>query len=420
MTSDSNSIEIMAPVGSMESLQGAIYGGAHSIYFGVGSLNMRRKSANGFDFADMKSIVLECERHNIKTYLTVNSIVFNRDIDELHATIDEAKKVGVTAIIASDISAILYARSVGVTVHISTQVNITNIDAVRFYAKYADVMVLARELNLEQVKEISETIKKEQISGPSGNIVRIEMFVHGALCMAVSGKCYLSLHEQNKSANRGGCTQSCRSAYDVKDKNTGTELTVDNELIMSPKDLCTVEFIDEVIDAGVSVLKIEGRARAADYVQTVCSVYGRAIEAVKTGTFTEKLGKVLKQELLTVFNRGFWDGYYLGQKMGEWSKQYGSLATKQKEYIGKCITYFGRVGVADFKMQSGSLTVGDTVMVISKLSGVLEWTIQEIRVDFEQADSTQKGDTCSLATPEPIKRGDMLYKVVGRELVTVQ
>lgn len=413
-------VEILAPVSSAESLYAAIQGGASAVYFGVGRLNMRNKSATAIDEAILPELISIAQAHSIKTYLTVNIVLYNKDLPEMQSLIDLAKEYHITAIIASDIAAIQYAHSIGVAVHVSTQANICNIEAVKFFAQFADVLVLARELNLLQVKEICEAIHKESICGPSGKLVRIELFVHGALCMAVSGKCYLSLHAQNKSANRGGCIQACRDAYEVTSRTTGSELLVDNEYILSPKDLCTVHFLDEILDTGVRVLKIEGRARGPEYVKTVTSTYVQAVNAIKAGTFNKVLTDQLEEKLRTVYNREFWNGYYLGQQLGEWSPQYGSMATTKKTYIGRCITYFERVGAADFAMQSGELAVGDSVMVVSKISGVVEWSVAEIRVDYQSVERTKKGDTCSLAIPLPIKRGDQLYKITGSELVTVE
>ncbi len=403
----------MAPVGSYESLAAAIQAGAGSVYFGVEGLNMRSRSSNNFTLVDLRAIAEKAHRHGVKTYLTVNTIIFDHELDKLHDTIRAAKEAGISAIIASDISAILFARSIGVEVHISTQVNITNIEAVKFYAQFADVVVLAREMDMEKVTEISRQIKAQDIRGPKGELVQLEMFVHGALCMAVSGKCYLSLHEMNSSANRGSCMQTCRRAYTVTDKETGAELEVDNEYIMSPKDLKTIHFLNKLLDAGVSVLKVEGRARAPEYVKTVVECYREAVDAYFSGEFTDERIAQWDSRLNTVFNRGFWDGYYLGQRLGEWSKNYGSLATERKVYLGKGMNYFPNIGVAEFKMETGTLRVGDKILVTGPSTGVVELTVDEIRVDLKPVDETQKGELFSVKLPEKIRRSDKLYKIVS-------
>lgn len=405
-------VEIMAPVGSYESLAAAIQGGAGSVYLGVEQLNMRARSSNNFTLEDLKKIAEKASKHGVKTYLTVNTIIFDNELDKLHQVIDAAKDAGISAIIASDISAISYARSIGVEVHISTQVNITNIEAVKFYAQFADVMVLAREMNLGRVWEISKQIKEQQITGPAGKLVQLEMFVHGALCMAVSGKCYLSLHEMNSSANRGSCMQTCRRSYTVTDNETHAELEIDNEYIMSPKDLKTIHFLNKVLDAGVSILKIEGRARSPEYVKTVVECYREAADAYFDGTFTDEKIAVWDERLKTVFNRGFWDGYYLGQRLGEWSKNYGSVATKRKLYIGKGINYFSKLGVAEFKMETGHLKVGDDILITGPTTGVVEAKVEEIRVDLEPVDETKKGERFSIKLDQMIRRSDKLYKIV--------
>ncbi|HOS84416.1 MAG TPA: peptidase U32 family protein [Bacteroidales bacterium] len=402
-------IEIMAPVGSYESLMAAIQAGANSIYFGIEMLNMRARSSNNFTTQDLANIVSICVEHGVKTYLTVNTVIYNSDISTLHAVVQAAKQFGVTAIIASDIAAIQYARQLGVEVHISTQLNVSNIEAVRFFAQFADVVVLARELTLVQVKEIYTAICEQHITGPSGNLIQIEMFVHGALCMSVSGKCYLSLHEQNYSANKGACLQTCRKAYIVTEKESGKELEIDNEYIMSPKDLCTIGFVDELIDAGVRVFKIEGRARSAEYVKTVVQCYSEAVKSVCDNTYNEQSIEAWKTRLAQVFNRGFWDGYYLGQRLGEWSKNYGSSATKIKQLLGKCTNYFSNLGVAEFTMQSGELNLGDDVLIIGKTTGVVELTVDEIRLNLQAVPSVQKGDVFSMKVPELVRRGDILY-----------
>ena len=405
-------IEIMAPVGSYETLMAAIQAGAGSVYFGVEQLNMRARSSNNFTLEDLREITQIAHKAGVKTYLTVNTIIFDTEIDKLHSIIDAAKQAGVSAIIASDISAIQYARQIGVEVHISTQVNITNFEAVKFYAQFADVVVLAREMNIGRVWEISKMIEEQQIKGPSGNLVRIEMFVHGALCMAVSGKCYLSLHEMNSSANRGSCLQTCRRAYTVTDNETGAELEIDNEYIMSPKDLKTIHFLNKVLDSGVSVLKIEGRARSAEYVFTVVQCYKEAVEAYQDGTFSSEKIKEWDERLQTVFNRGFWDGYYLGQQLGEWSNNYGSQATQRKMYIGKGLNYFSNLKVAEFKMEAGSLKVGDEIFVTGPTTGLVKSKVVEIRVDLKPVNETVKGETFSIKLEDKIRRSDKLFKII--------
>ena len=405
-------IEIMAPVGSYETLMAAIHAGAGSVYFGVEQLNMRARSSNNFTLDDLKKITDIAHGAGVKTYLTVNTVIFDNEIDQLHTIIDAAKQAGVSAIIASDISAIQYAREIGVEVHISTQLNITNFEAVKFYAYYADVVVLAREMNIGRVWEISKKIEEQQIKGPSGNLVRIEMFVHGALCMAVSGKCYLSLHEMNSSANRGSCLQTCRRAYTVTDNETGAELEIDNQYIMSPKDLKTIHFLNKMLDAGVTVLKIEGRARSAEYVYTVVECYREAAKAYLEGTFTPEKIKDWDERLSTVFNRGFWDGYYLGQRLGEWSSNYGSQATKRKLYIGKGLNYLPKIGVGEFKMEAGSLKVGDEIYVTGPTTGIIKSKVTEIRVDLKPVEETVKGDIFSIKLEEKIRRSDKLFKII--------
>lgn len=406
-----NNIEIMAPAGSYESLMAAIQGGANSVYFGVEQLNMRSKSANNFQLDKLGEIVALCNEHNVKTYLTINTIMYDNDLPVMRQIIDKAKEAGVSAVIASDQSAILYAAEKGVEVHISTQLNISNIETLKFYAKFADVVVLARELTLEQVAEISHQIHVQDVRGPRGELIKIEMFAHGALCMSVSGKCYLSLHEYDRSANRGGCLQTCRRAYVVTDKETGSQLEIDNEYIMSPKDLCTISFMDRMIKAGVTVFKIEGRARSGEYVKTVSRCYSEAAQAVADGTYSrEKIDEWTKQ-LEGVFNRGFWGGYYLGKKMGEWSEVYGNRSPRRKEYIAKCTNYFSNLGVAEFLVESGELRVGDSILVLGPTTGVVEQTISEIRVDLKPTDVAKKGERCSIAI-EKIRRSDRLYKWV--------
>ncbi len=410
-------VEIMAPVGSYETLMAAIQAGAGSVYFGVEQLNMRARSSNNFTLEDLKKITGIAHKAGVKTYLTVNTIIFDNEIDKLHAIIDTAKQAGISAVIASDISVIQYARETGVEVHISTQVNITNFKAVKFYAQFADVVVLAREMNLGRVREISKKIEEQQVKGPSGNIVRLEMFVHGALCMAVSGKCYLSLHEMNSSANRGSCLQTCRRSYTVTDNETGAELEIDNEYIMSPKDLKTIHFLNKILDAGISVLKIEGRARSAEYVYTVVQCYNEAVNAYFDQSFTEEKIRQWDERLSTVFNRGFWNGYYLGQRLGEWSKNYGSQATQRKMYIGKGLNYFSNLKVAEFKMETGSLKVGDEIYVTGPTTGIIKSTITEIRVDLKPVQETVKGEKFSIKLDEKIRRSDKLFKIIDARQV---
>lgn len=402
--------EVMAPVGSWESLRAAIDAGADAVYFGIQGLNMRSRSANNFTVDNLHEIVGLCESEGVKTYLTVNTIIYDGDMDKLHAIIDAAREARVSAIIASDIAAILYARSVGVEVHISTQVNVTNVEAVRFYARWADVMVLARELSLEQVAAIHRAIVDEGIRGPRGELVRIEMFCHGALCMAVSGKCYLSLHEMNSSANRGACTQICRRGYTVRDRETGDELAIDNKYIMSPKDLKTIHFLNKMIDAGVRVFKIEGRARGAEYVRIAVECYNEAINAVIDGSYTEEAVARWDDRLGQIFNRGFWDGYYLGQRLGEWSMKYGSSATRTKVYAAKGVRYFSNIGVAEFLMEAGELHVGDEIVITGPTTGAVIMTVEEIRVDLKPVEKAVKGDSFSIKVDKKIRPSDKLYK----------
>jgi putative protease len=413
-------VEIMAPVGSYESLIAAIQAGAGSVYFGVEQLNMRARSSNNFTLEDLKKITGIAHSKGVKTYLTVNVVVFDTELNQLRSIIDAAKEAGVSAIIASDISAIIYARQIGVEVHISTQVNITNIEAVRFYAQYADVVVLAREMNIGRVWEISKQIREQNITGPSGELVRLEMFVHGALCMAVSGKCYLSLNEMNSSANRGSCMQSCRRAYLVTDKETGAELEVDNEYIMSPKDLKSIHFLNKVLDSGVSVLKIEGRARSPEYVYTVVECYREAVEAYFDDTFTDEKIAGWDQRLASVFNRGFWDGYYLGQRLGEWSKNYGSLASHRKVYVGKGVNYFSNLKVAEFKLETGPLKVGDEIYITGPTTGLVKSIVTEIQLDHQSVEEAPKGSYISIPIDTKIRKSDKLYKIVEASEVKQQ
>ena len=399
----------MAPVGSYESLAAALAAGTDAVYFGIEGLNMRSRSSANFTADDMRSIVEQCEARGVKTYLTVNTIVYDSDITLLHSIIDAAKAAGVSAIIASDIAAILYARSIRQEVHISTQVNITNIEAVRFYRQWADVMVLARELNLDQVGAIHRAIEEEGITGPEGRPVRLEMFCHGALCMAVSGKCYMSLHEMNSSANRGACNQICRRAYTVRDRETDEELVVDNKFIMSPKDLKTIHFLDRMVEAGVRVFKIEGRARGPEYVRETVECYSEALQAVCDGTFSEERVKEWDERLGRIFNRGFWNGYYLGQRLGEWSAKYGSSATRTKVYAAKAIRHFPKIGIGEFQMEAGELKIGDEVVVTGPTTGALIFRIEELRVDLTPVESVRKGDRFSTPVPEKVRPSDRLY-----------
>ena len=410
-----NSIEIMAPAGSWESLMAAIKAGADSVYFGIEKLNMRSKSSSNFTTEDLREIVRICKENNVKSYLTVNTILYDNDLTLMREIIDVAKEVQVSAIIAADVSALMYANSIGVEVHLSTQLNISNVEALKFYAQFADVVVLARELNMEQVSEIYQAIITDNIRGKSGELIRIEMFCHGALCMAVSGKCYLSLHEKNVSANRGACNQICRRGYTVKDKDSEIELEIDNEYIMSPKDLKTIGFIDEMLAAGVRVFKIEGRARGAEYVKTVVGCYKEAIESVLNGTFTDEKKEDWNQRLSKVFNRGFWNGYYLGQRIGEWSSNYGSEATHKKVYVGKCTNFFQKLGVAEFLLEAQYLEVGDEILITGETTGAYEDTVKEMRVKLEPTDKVEKGTYFSMKTNELIRRNDKLFKIVPTE-----
>ena len=405
-------IEIMAPAGSWESLASAINAGANSIYFGIEKLNMRSKSSSNFTTDDLRKIVAICQENNVNSYLTVNTIIYDNDITLMREIIDTAKEVGVSAIIASDVSAMMYASSIGVEVHLSVQTNITNVDALKFYAQFADVVVLARELNMEQVAEIHKAIVNEQIKGKNGGLIRIEMFCHGALCMAVSGKCYLSLHEKNLSANRGECNQICRRGYIVKDKDNEVELEIDNEYIMSPKDLKTIGFLDQMIEAGVRVFKIEGRARGPEYVKTVVECYSEAVDAVLNNEFTEKKVDEWNTRLARVFNRGFWNGYYLGQRLGEWSRNYGSEATHRKIYVGKVTNYFGKIGVAEILLEAQNLKVGDEILITGETTGAYEDVVEEIRLELEPVEKVEKGALFSIKTKELVRRNDKVYKIV--------
>ncbi len=402
--------EIMAPVGSWESLAAALAAGTDAVYFGIEGLNMRSRSSSNFSTDDMRQIVKECEAQGVKTYLTVNTIVYDSDLERMRDIIDTAKDSGISAIIASDMAAILYARSIGQEVHISTQVNVTNIEAVRFYSQFADVMVLARELNLDQVASIYNCIEKEGIVGPSGKPIRLEMFCHGALCMAVSGKCYMSLHEMNSSANRGACNQICRRSYTVKDRETDEELVVDNKFIMSPKDLKTIHFLDRMVEAGVRVFKIEGRARGPEYVHEAVECYSEALEAICNGSFNEEKVARWDSRLEKIFNRGFWNGYYLGQRLGEWSSKYGSSATRTKVYAAKAIRYFPKIGIGEFQLEAGSLRVGDEVVITGPTTGALIFTVDELRVDLKPVEEVTKGDRFSMPVPSKVRPSDRLYR----------
>lgn len=405
-------IEIMSPVGSFESLASAIQAGAGSVYFGLGKLNMRAGSTVNFTEDDLESIVSLCQEHGVKTYLAVNTIMYDTDIAEMHRIIDLAKQKHITAIIASDTAVLEYALKQGVEIHASTQLNISNIEAVKFFSKYCDVMVLARELTLDKVAYIHQQIKEQNIRGPKGELVRIEMFVHGALCMAVSGKCYLSLHELGRSANRGACLQVCRRAYTVKDRESDIELDVENEYIMSPKDLCTIGFIDKILAAGVEVLKIEGRARPPEYVKLVTEVYHEAVKAVEEGSFNAEKAEKWKERLSEVFNRGFWDGYYLGQRLGEWNNMHGSKAKYHKEFVGTVNNFFSRLSVAEIYINSGKISVGERVLIIGPTTGTIDMTISEIRFDDRKSDTAIKGDVISIPVPEKVRRSDKLYILV--------
>lgn len=402
----------MAPVGSYESLYAALQGGADSVYFGVEVLNMRARSSSNFTLDDLRRIVSVCSERGVKSYLTVNTVIYDHELPKMRQLIDCAAEAGITAVIASDLAAILYARQMGMEVHISTQCNVSNYEAVRFYSRYADVVVLAREVELEQVKEIHNKIVENDLRGPNGGLIRIEMFVHGALCMAISGKCYLSLHEKNSSANRGVCNQICRRAYTVKDRDSEIELDIENEYIMSPKDLCTVGFINKIAEAGVRVFKIEGRARSAEYVRTVCECYREALCAYLDGSYSADRIREWKERLATVFNRGFWDGYYLGQRLGEWSEVYGSKATKKKVLIGKVTNYFTNLRVGEFKLESYELCVGDEILIQGVTTGTLQVKVSEIRVDLQPVERVGKGVVFSIPVPEKIRRGDKLYRWV--------
>jgi len=412
---DQNHIEVMAPVGSWDSLTAAIQGGAGSVYFGLGKLNMRARSSVNFTEEDLREIVAKCKKHRVKSYLTLNTVLYDEDIPVMKSLVDTAAVNGISAVIVSDQSAIEYAREKGVEVHLSTQLNISNYHSLKFYAQFADVAVLARELNLGQVAEIHRQIERDQLRGPSGKLIRLELFVHGALCMAVSGKCYLSLHQYNYSANRGSCLQGCRRSYRVTDNETGDELVVDNEYIMSPKDLCTIGFLDKILASGVTVLKIEGRARPPEYVKTVSRCYREAVESIVADNYGTVKIQELEDRLKQVFNRGFWDGYYLGQKLGEWSEVYGSKASRKKEYLGRGSNYFPNIGVGEFLMETKSLQVGDQILITGPTTGVVELEVKEMRLDNKQVSIVKKGDRFSMKVDEKIRRSDKLYRWVNSE-----
>ncbi len=407
--------EIMAPVGSRESLVAAIQAGADSVYFGIGQLNMRAHSANAFTIADLKHIASECQEHGIKTYLTVNTIIYEEDIDNMHTIVDAAHEAGITAVIASDVAVMTYCRSIGQEVHLSTQLNISNAEALAFYAQFADVVVLARELNMHQVADIYRQIQERDICGPKGDRVRIEMFCHGALCMAISGKCYLSLDNAARSANRGECMQLCRRSYTVTDNETGTQLEIDNKYVMSPKDLKTIRFIDKMMEAGVRVFKIEGRARGPEYVYNVVKCYKEAIVSVLEGTFDEKKKDDWDERLASVFNRGFWDGYYLGQRLGEWNKNYGSNATVRKVYVGRGVKYYSRLGVAEFTCEAAEFSVGDHLLITGPTTGVMYVDAKEIRYELNPVQTAHKGTHISIPVPDKVRPSDKLFKLVKDE-----
>ena len=405
----------MAPVGSKESLVAAIQSGADSVYFGIGRLNMRSHSANHFTIDDLNYIARMCNRKGIKTYLTVNTVIYGDDLGTMREIIDAAKTAGISAVIASDVAVMIRCREVGMEVHLSTQLNISNIEALKFYAQFADVVVLARELNMEQVAEINRQIIEQNITGPGGELVRIEMFCHGALCMAISGKCYMSLHDANRSANRGECVQICRRSYTVTDNETGTQLEIDNKYIMSPKDLKTVRFIDRMMNAGVRVFKIEGRARGPEYVHTVVSCYKEAIASVLNGTFSENKKDEWDERLASVFNRGFWDGYYQGQTMGEWTRNYGNKATEKKVLVGKVIKYFSRLGVAEISVEASEISVGEKILITGTTTGIMNFRVDEIRYELEPVEKAEKGWRVSIPVLRKVRPNDKIYKLIKEE-----
>ena len=415
MEYDIKDFEIMAPVGSRQSLTAAIQAGADAIYFGIGQLNMRAHSANPFTIDDLHEIAQTCADHGIKSYLTVNTITYGEDIEQMHTIVDAAKQAGISAVIASDVAVMTYCNRIGQEVHLSTQLNISNIEALKFYAQFADVVVLARELNLVQVAAIHRGIEEQDIRGPKGERIRIEMFCHGALCMAISGKCYMSLHHANRSANRGECVQVCRRSYTATDNETGEQLAIDNKYIMSPKDLKTIRFMDKLMASGVRVLKIEGRARGPEYVYTVVKCYKEAVASVIEGCFTEEKKEEWDRRLATVFNRGFWDGYYLGQRLGEWNRNYGSNATERKVYVGKGVKYFSKLGVAEFTVEAAELNRGDKLLITGPTTGVMYVDADEIRLELEPVEVAPKGTHVSFAVPGKIRPSDKLFKIVKQE-----
>jgi len=408
-------VEVMAPVGSYEALSAAIKAGADSVYFGIEQLNMRARSSINFTLDDLKKISDICKENNIRSYITLNTIMYDHDLRLMRSIVDKAKECGISAVIASDHSVMNYARKIGMPLHISTQANVSNIETVEFYSAFAEVMVLARELSLKQVADITREIERRQITGPNGELVKIEIFAHGALCMAISGKCYLSLHAHYSSANRGACAQDCRKQYIVTEKEEGTEFLIDNEYIMSAKDLCTIDFLDKIIDAGVEVIKIEGRGRSSDYVYTTTKCYREAVDSIAEGSYTrDKIDKWL-EELSTVYNRGFWDGYYLGRKMGEWSDTYGSKATKRKVFLGAGVNYFKKIKVAEFRLETKSLKVGDEILITGPTTGVVKTTVKELRLDDKPVEEVHKGDNFSMPIEEIIRPSDRLYKLEDAE-----
>ena len=408
-------IELMAPAGSFESLQAALDNGADSVYFGVEQLNMRARSSINFTLDDLDEIARRCKEKNVRTYLTLNTIIYDHDLSIIKTLLDRAKQAHITAVIAMDQAVIAYARQIGMEVHISTQINITNIETVKFYALFADTMVMSRELSLRQIKKICEQIEREQVKGPSGNLVEVEIFGHGALCMAVSGKCYLSLHSHNSSANRGACKQNCRKKYTVIDQESGFEIELDNEYMMSPKDLCTLDFLDQVIDTGAKVLKIEGRGRAPEYVATVIRTYREAIDAYYEGTYTKEKVEKWMEALATVYNRGFWGGYYLGQKLGEWSGVPGSQATQKKVYIGKAMHFFPKTNISEFKIEAFDIKRGDKLLITGPTTGVQELILEDMYVNDQLSESTKKGDSCTFRTEFRTRPSDKLYKIVSNQ-----
>ena len=410
-----NDIEIMSPVGSYEALMAAIHSGAGSVYFGVGEMNMRARSSANFTLEDLEKIAQICKENHVLSYLTVNTVIYNHETEKMRALLDAAKKCGISAIIASDMAVMNYCKQIGLEIHISTQCNITNIEAVKFYAQFADVMVMARETELKDVKEIIKQIHEENIKGTKGELIKIEMFIHGALCMAVSGKCYISLDNFNYSANRGACLQPCRRGYMVKDIDSEIELEIENQYIMSPKDLCTIGFLDKILDAGVTVLKIEGRGRSPEYVKMVTQCYHEAIESIKNETYTKEKIEEWEKKLRSVYNRDFWDGYYLGQKVGEWTQNYGSQATRSKQYVGKVTNYFSNLKVAEILIETFDLKVGDEIMIFGPTTGVIDIKIDEIRVELESVNQAEKGVYCSIPVQELVRRNDKVYKWVNSD-----